>query len=168
MSLSMYEASIPVFTRMLGNLSVILDKAAAHAEAQGIDPGVFISARLAPDMFPLARQVQIATDSVKGCAARLAELEVPSFADTEASFPELQERIARTLRFIREIRPEQLEGSAARTVVLKMRGNEVSFIGQDFLLNFSLPNFYFHLTTAYNILRHNGVKIGKMDFLGGI
>lgn len=168
MSLSMYEASIPVFTRMLGNLSVILDKAAAHAEVQGIDPGVFICARLAPDMFPLARQVQIATDSVKGCAARLAELEVPAFADTEASFPELQERIARTLGFIREIRPEKLEGSAARTVVLKMRGNEVSFTGQDFLLNFSLPNFYFHLTTAYNILRHNGVKIGKMDFLGGI
>lgn len=168
MSLSMYEASIPVFTRMLGNLSTILDKAAAHAEAQGIEPAVFLNSRLAPDMFPLMRQVQIATDSVKGCAARLAQLEVPPYADTEASFPELQERIARTLGFIQEIRPEQIDGSEGRTVVLKMRGSEVSFPGQAFLLNFSLPNFYFHITTAYNILRHNGVKIGKMDFLGGV
>eukprot|EP01031_Cornospumella_fuschlensis_P046967 gene46967-57512_t len=111
MSLSMYEASIPVFTRMLGNLSTILDKAAAHAEAQGIEPAVFLNSRLAPDMFPLVRQVQIATDSVKGCAARLAQLEVPPYADTEASFPELQERIARTLGFIQEIRPEQIDGS---------------------------------------------------------
>lgn len=167
MSLSMYSASIPVLVRMLGNLSAILDKAAAHAEAKKIDPQVFLSARLAPDMFALTRQVQIAGDMAKGCAARLAGLEVPSYEDSETSFPELKERIAKTVAFMQSIRPEQLDGSDERTIVLKMRSGELTFNGHDYLLGFVLPNFYFHVTTAYDILRHNGVEIGKMDFLGG-
>ncbi|RJG13056.1 DUF1993 family protein [Pseudomonas cavernicola] len=168
MSLSIYQASIPTFIRTLNNLSAILEKAAAHAEAKKIDPSVFINARLAPDMFALARQVQIASDSAKGGAARLAGVEVPSYADTETTFPELQARIAKTLDFLKSLKAEQLEGSEDRTVTLKLRNQEVSFGGRDFLFGFSLPNFFFHVTTAYNILRHNGVDIGKMDFLGGL
>jgi hypothetical protein len=163
----MYSASIPVLVRMLGNLSAILDKAAAHAEAKKIDPQVFLSARLAPDMFALTRQVQIAGDMAKGCAARLAGIEVPSYEDNETSFPELKERIGKTVAFMQSIRPEQLDGSDERTIVLKMRSGELTFNGHDYLLGFVLPNFYFHVTTAYDILRHNGVEIGKMDFLGG-
>ncbi|MGL4318835.1 MAG: DUF1993 domain-containing protein [Pseudomonas sp.] len=166
MSLSMYEASIPVFTRMLGNLSAILAKAAGYAESKGIDPGVLINARLAPDMYPLARQVQIASDAVKGCVARLAQVEIPSFADSETTFPELQERIAKTLKFIEGISPEQVNGSENRTVTIKLPGRELSFSGQVFLLNFSQPNLYFHITTTYAILRHNGLSLGKMDYLG--
>jgi hypothetical protein len=166
MSLSMYQASVPVFLRMLTNLQAILDKAAKHAEAKKIDPSVFVNARLAPDMFALARQVQVATDSAKGCAARLAGVEVPSYADTEASFPELQARIAKTLDFLKSLKPQQIDGSEERTVTLKLRGKDVSFKGQPYLLNFAMPNFYFHVTTAYDILRHNGVEVGKMDYLG--
>ena len=168
MSLSMYEASIPVLARMLNNLSSILKKAEANAQARGIEPKVFIESRLAPDMYPLARQVQIASDMAKGCAARLAGVEVPSWADTETSFEELQGRIAKTREFIKGIDATQLEGSESRTVVLKMRNGDLSFSGRDYLLNFALPNFYFHLTAAYAILRHNGVDVGKMDFLGGV
>lgn len=167
MSLSMYQASIPVFIRLLGNLSAILDKAAAYAQAKKIEPSVLIDARLAPDMFPLARQVQIATDGAKGCAARLAGIEIPSYADTESSFPELQERIAKTVAFLQSVSAAQIEGSEARTVSLKLRGEEVQFQGQAYLLYFVLPNFFFHVTTAYNILRHNGLEIGKPDYLGG-
>jgi hypothetical protein len=163
----MYSASIPVLVRMLGNLSAILDKAAAHAEAKKIDPQVFLSARLAPDMFALTRQVQIAGDMAKGCAARLAGIEVPSYEDNETSFPELKERIGKTVAFMQSIRPEQLDGSDERTIVLKMRSGELTFNGHDYLFGFVQPNFYFHVTTAYDILRHNGVEIGKMDFLGG-
>ncbi|MCC7048168.1 MAG: DUF1993 family protein [Alphaproteobacteria bacterium] len=166
MSLSMYQASVPVFLRMLGNLLAILDKAAKHADAKKIDPSVFVTARLAPDMFALARQVQIATDAAKGCAARLAGVEVPSYADTEASIPELQARIAKTIDFIKSIKPAQIDGSEDRTVTLKMRGKDVSFKGQPYMLNVAMPNFYFHVTTTYDILRHNGVEIGKTDFLG--
>ncbi|MBC9250791.1 hypothetical protein A9179_10935 [Pseudomonas alcaligenes] len=168
MSLSMYQASIPVFTRMLGNLSNILAKAEAFAESKGIDPAVLINARLAPDMYPLARQVQIASDAVKGCVARLAQVEIPSFADTETSFPELQERIAKTLKFIEGISAEQVNGSESRTVTIKLPGRELNFDGQTFLLNFSQPNLYFHITTAYAILRHNGLSLGKMDYLGSV
>ncbi|AOE85789.1 DUF1993 domain-containing protein [Pseudomonas sp. TCU-HL1] len=168
MSLSMYEASIPVLARMLGNLSNILKKAEANAQARGIGPKVFIESRLAPDMFPLARQVQIVSDTAKGCAARLAGVDVPSWADTETSFEELQARIAKTLAFIEGIDAAQLEGSETRTVVLKMRSGEISFSGREYLLGFAMPNFYFHVTTAYAILRHNGVDVGKMDFLGGV
>lgn len=168
MSLSMYEASIPVLARMLGNLSNLLKKGEANAQARGIDPKVFIESRLAPDMYPLARQVQIASDMAKGCAARLAGVEVPSWADTESSFEELQGRIGKTLDFIKGIDAAQLEGSEARTVVLKMRSGDLSFSGRDYLLGFALPNFYFHVTAAYAILRHNGVDVGKLDYLGGV
>lgn len=167
MAISMYQISIPAFTRALGNLSAILVKAAAHAEAKKIDPSVFINSRLAPDMFPLARQIQVATDAVKGCAARLAGIEIPSYADTESTFPELQARIAKTLDFIKSVSATQIEGSEGRTVTLKLRGNDVQFLGLPYLLEFVLPNLYFHVTTAYVILRHNGVEIGKMDYLGG-
>ncbi|KSF79422.1 DUF1993 family protein [Pseudomonas paraeruginosa] len=167
MSLSIYQASIPTFLRTLGNLSAILKKAAAHAEAKNIDPRIFIDARLAPDMFPLARQVQIASDAAKGAGARLAGLEVPSYADTETTFDELQARIARTVEFLEGIREEQLDGAEERNVTLKVRGQEISFNGRDYLFGFALANFFFHVTTAYAILRHNGVELGKMDFLGG-
>ena len=166
MSLSMYQASIPLFIRGLENLAGILRKAAAHAEAKKIAPNVFLNARLAPDMFALVRQVQIVSDSAKGCAARLAGVEEPSYADTEDSFPELQERIAKTVTFLQGIAPAQVDGSEERSIVLKMHDREAHFTGQAYLLGFALPNFYFHLTTAYGILRHNGVEIGKKDYLG--
>jgi hypothetical protein len=166
MSLSMYQASIPFFIRMLGSLSKILEKAAAHAEGKKIDPSIFIQARLAPDMYPLARQIQIATDGVKGCAARLAGIEVPSFPDTEATFPELQARIAKTVAFLQSVSAAQIDGSEERTVTLKVRGKELSFQGVPYLFGFVIPNFYFHVTATYAILRHNGVEIGKMDYLG--
>ena len=166
MPISMFHASIPVFTRQLSSLSAILKKAEAHAGARKIDPSVFINARLAPDMFPLSRQVQSATDSAKGCGARLAGAEVPRYEDTETTFPELQARVAKTIGFLQSLGPERIDGSEERTIVLKLRGSEVSFSGQDYLLNFALPNFFFHAVTAYGILRHNGVEIGKQDFLG--
>lgn len=166
MPLSMYHASVPVFLRALANLSAILRKGEEHAAAKKIDPAVFINARLAPDMFPLARQLQSATDSAKGCAARLAGMEVPRYEDTESTFPELQARIARTVAFLQGVSPESIAGSEERKVVLKLRGQEVTFSGQAYLLSFALPNFFFHTVTAYDILRHNGVEIGKADFLG--
>jgi len=166
MSLTMYQASIPVFVRMLDNLSGILDKAAAHAEAKKIDPAIFINARLAPDMFPLSRQVQIATDMVKGCAARLAGVEVPSYDDNESTFSELQARIAKTKAFIESVSASQVDGSEERKITLKFGSKELNFLGQAYLLDFVLPNFHFHLTTTYAILRHNGVEIGKKDYTG--
>jgi hypothetical protein len=166
MSLSMYQASTPYFLRMLGNLSKILEKAEAYAVAKKIDPQVLINARLAPDMFPLSRQIQIAADMVKGCAARLAGIEVPSYPDTENTFPELQARIAKTISFLQSVKAGQIDGSENRTVILKTRGKEVNFRGQDYVFGFVIPNFYFHLTAAYAILRHNGLDIGKMDYIG--
>ena len=168
MSLSLYQASVPQFVRMFGNLSTILDKAAAYAEAKKIDPSVLLNARLAPDMHPLTRQVQIASDAIKGCAARLAGVDVPSFADTESSFAELQARIAKTLDFIKSLTPEQIDSGASREIVLKFPGAEMKFSAPDYLLHFVLPNFYFHVTTAYAILRHNGLDVGKMDYLGRV
>lgn len=168
MSLSMYQASVPVFIRMLTNLSAVLDKAAKHAEAKKIEPSVFVTARLFPDMLPLSAQIQIASDSAKGCAARLAGVEVPSFPDTEATFPELQARIEKTVTFLKGLKPEQIDGSEERNIHLKMRTREIDFTGQTFLLHFAMPNFYFHITAAYAILRHNGVELGKMDYLGGV
>ncbi len=166
MTLSMYQASIPVLIHMMGNLSAILTKAAAYAETKKIDPSVLINARLAPDMRPLSFQVQVASDLAKGCAARLAGIDAPSFPDTESTFPELQERIAKTITFLRSVSAAQIDGSEERDVVLKMRGQETRFKGQPYLLTFVLPNFYFHVTTAYAILRHNGLDLGKADFLG--
>ncbi len=166
MTLSMYQASIPVFIRVLGNLSKILDKGFAFAETKKIDPGVLINARLAPDMFPLSRQVQIATDGVKGCAARLAGIEVPSYLDNETTFPELQARIKKTVDFVNTVNPSQIDGSEERIVTLKVRNRELTFKGQPYLLHYVLPNLFFHTTTAYAILRHNGVEVGKLDYLG--
>jgi hypothetical protein len=162
----MYDASIPVFTRLLGNLSQILDKANHYAEAKKIDPSILVNARLAPDMFPLARQIQIASDSAKGCAARLAGKEVPSFPDNETTIADLQSRIAKTIQFFEGIKAADINGSEQRDITLKIGGQEMHFPGQDYLLNFVLPNFYFHITTAYAILRHNGLEVGKKDYLG--
>jgi hypothetical protein len=163
----MYSATVPTLVRGLGNLSGLLGKGLASAEARDIDPAVLIAARLAPDMHPLSRQVQIASDSAKGAAARLAGAEVPSFADTETTFPELQARIARTIDFLQTLKAEQFEGAEAKTITLPSPGGEMKFSGQDFLFGFALPNFFFHVTIAHAILRHNGVPIGKMDYLGG-
>ena len=166
MSLTMYQASIPSFLRMLGNLSTILDKAVAHAEAKKIDPFIFVNARLAPDMFPLSRQVQIATDMVKGCAARLAGIKVPSYEDNETTFAELQARITKTKAFLQSISAAQIDGSEDRQITVKFGSRELGFLGQAYLLDFVIPNFHFHLTTTYTILRHNGVEIGKKDYTG--
>ena len=166
MIISMYQASVPTFIQMLNNLSVVLEKAAAHAEAKKIDPAVLINARLYPDMYPLSRQVQIATDNAKGCAARLAGLDPPSYEDSESSFSELIARLRKTTEYLSTFKPEQIDGSEERTVILKFRNGSRTFAGLPYLLNYVLPTIYFHITTAYGILRHNGIEIGKLDYLG--
>jgi hypothetical protein len=166
MALSMYQASVPVFLRGLTNLSGILDKAAGQAAERKIEPSVLLNARLAPDMFPFVRQVQIASDHAKGAPARLAGLEVPKFEDKEASFEELQQRLARVREFVQGIDPARIDGSEERDITLTLGGQPRTFPGQAYLLDFALPNFFFHLTTAYAILRHNGISIGKGDFMG--
>jgi hypothetical protein len=166
MSLSMYETSVPVFLRGLANLSGILAKAEAYAETKKIEPAVLINARLAPDMFPLCRQVQIASDVAKGGAARLAGVEVPSFPDTETTFLELRDRLAKTEAFLSGLSAAQIDGSESRTIVQQLRSGDLSLPGKVYLLSFVLPNFFFHITTAYGILRHNGLDIGKWDYLG--
>jgi hypothetical protein len=166
MSISMSQASAPRFAHMLKNLSAILAKAQAHCEAKKIDPLVLTSSRLYPDMFPLSRQVQVACDAAKGAVARLAGVEIPKHEDTEKSFEELQARIDKTLAFMKTVKTAQLDGSEEKEVVLKLRGQDVSFKGAQYLQGFAMPNFYFHVAAAYNILRHNGVEIGKTDFLG--
>ena len=168
MPLSMHQASVPPFVRQLGVLSALLAKGEAFATEKNLPPAELLDARLAPDMHPLTRQVQIASDAAKGACARLAEIEVPSFTDTETSFAELQDRIARTIAFVEGVAAERFEGSETRTVTLQAGPREFAFTGQAFLLQFALPNFYFHITTAYAILRHTGVPLGKMDFLGGV
>jgi hypothetical protein len=168
MSFSIYDASVPVFIRMLTNLAAILDKGAASAEARGIDPLVLTTARLAPDMFPLTRQVQIACDAAKGAGARLAGVDIPSHPDTETSFAELRQRIDSTIAFLQTVTPGQLEGAESRSIAIEMQGVDYTFTGQMFLLNLAMPNFYFHISTAYDILRHNGVALGKRDLLGGV
>ena len=166
MTISMYHASAPRFVHTLNNLSVIIGKAQAHAEARKIDPAVLTAFRLYPDMFPLSRQVQIACDTAKGAVARLAGVEVPRYEDTEVSFADLKARVAKTIAFIETIRPAQIDGSEERDIALKAGSRELKFKGLQYLLGHALPNFYFHVATAYNILRHNGVEIGKMDYLG--
>lgn len=166
MKISMYQASVPTFVRMLNNLAAILEKAAAHAEAKRIDPAVLIESRLYPDMFPLGKQVQIAADSAKGGAARLAQVEPPAYEDNEASFPELVARLRQTVSYLETLKPEQIDGSEDRTVTWKTRSSTKSMQGMPYLLHHVLPNLYFHVTTAYDILRHNGVELGKQDFLG--
>lgn len=167
MSLSLYDASIPVYLQMLGNLSAILDKAEAHAKANGADVASYMEARLAPDMHPLTRQIQMASDAAKGGAARLAGITPPTMPDTEATWPQLKERIQNTIDFVRSIKLEQVEGDVNRTVELPLPGRTMTFTAKDFLFSFSLPNFLFHVTTAYGLLRQQGVPLGKMDFLAG-
>ncbi|BCH25516.1 hypothetical protein MesoLjLc_54460 [Mesorhizobium sp. L-8-10] len=166
MTISMYQASVPVFITTLKGLSHVLSKGEAHATEKGIDPQTLVEARLAPDMFALARQVQIATDHAKGAPSRLAGREIPKFEDTENSFPELQGRIAKTVELLKGFAPQDIDGSEERSIALPMRSGELSFTGMQYLLHFAMPNFYFHVTTAYDILRHNGVAIGKADFFG--
>lgn len=166
MTISMYQASVPVFIRMLNNLVAILEKAAAHAEAKKIAPAVLLNSRLYPDMFPLSRQVQIASDTAKGGAARLAGMEPPKYEDNETTFPELIERLRKTIAYLNTLKPEQIDGSEKRAVTLKVRDESLTFEGLTFLLNRALPNLYFHVSTAYAILRHSGVEIGKKDYLG--
>ena len=166
MALTMYDLSVPVFTRGLGQLTHLLDKGLAHAVAGNIAPSTLVEARLAPDMFTLARQVQSASDASKLAVARIAGITAPVFADTETTFEELHARIARTLDFFKTIDRAQFEGSEARPVVVKTRGHELNFTAERYLLEFALPNFFFHVTTAYGVLRHHGVPIGKLDYLG--
>jgi uncharacterized protein len=167
MTISMHAASVPVFSQMLGSLSDILHKAEAHATARNIEPSVFLQARLSPDMFPLLRQVQIAADFARGVSARLAGLEVPKVDDAQQTFADCQALIKQSLDFIRAIKPEQIDGQEAREIVTRPgTPKERRFSGQAYLLNYGLPQFFFHVTTAYAILRHNGVELGKKDYMG--
>jgi len=168
MSNFMYVSSVPPIIRSLTNLRSILEKAVAYAEAKKIDPSVLINARLYPDMFPLSRQVQIATDVAKGAVSRLAGLEPPKYEDNESTFPEFLSRLDKTIALLESFKPEQIDGSEDKTIILPMHDRTVNFKGLPYLLDFVLPNVYFHVTTAYAILRHNGVEIGKKDFLGNI
>lgn len=166
MSFSMYEASVPVFTQILNSLAAIIDKAETHANEKNIDPAALLQARLYPDMFPFTRQVQVATDFAKGCSARLAGVEVPRYEDTEKSFADLRERIARTVAFISDLPRDAIEASDQRDIVTGSGAKVREFKGQDYLVHYAMPHFYFHATTAYALLRHNGVEIGKKDFIG--
>lgn len=167
MTLSMYQASVPVFKQMLGGLSGVLAKAEAHATARKIEPTVLLQARLYPDMFALLRQVQVACDFAKSVSARIAGVDVPSFEDKEESFADLQARIAKTLAFVDSLAAAQIDGSEERRIVTQAgTPKEKIFSGQSYLFNYGLPHFFFHTTTAYAILRHNGVEIGKKDFIG--
>ena len=168
MSLSMYQATIPAFVQMLNNLSAILDKAGAHAQSRQIDPEVLLSYRLAPDMLPFVRQLQIAADLAKGAAARLADVEVPKHDDTGKTLGDLKARLAKTATFVQSFKPTDIDGSEDRDINLKLGEHTMSFKGQPYLVHFALPNFYFHCTTAYDILRHCGVELGKRDFIGTI
>lgn len=166
MNLTMYQASAPRFANTLRNLSAILDKAQAHCEAKKIDPAVMAGMRLIADMFPLSRQVQIACDTAKGAMARLAGVDVPKHEDSEQTLAELKQRIARTIDFILSVKPEALDGSETRQVSLRIGGKDTAFTGLQYLLGHAWPNFYFHVTTAYDILRANGVELGKRDYIG--
>lgn len=168
MTLSMYQAAVPPLTHSLGNLAGILEKGAAHAEAKKIEPAVLIGSRLYPDMFPLSRQVQIASDVSRRGIARLAGVEAPAMEDSETTFPELIARLQKTIAYLETFTPEQLDGTEAKSIELPVGGNTMKFAGQPYLLYFILPNVYFHVTTAYDILRHSGVEVGKLDYLGAI
>jgi uncharacterized protein len=167
MKISMYAASVEVFLPMLANLSAILDKARAHAEARKFDTSVLVNARLAPDMFPLARQVQLASDFAKNSTARLAGVEAPKMEDTESTFDELKARLEKTTTWIRTIAPAALEGSEDRDIRIPLGDRTLEMKGLPYLERWAIPNFFFHVTTAYDILRHNGVELGKRDFVGG-
>lgn len=164
--LSIYDATIPPLKRTLSNLAAILEKGEQYADAKKVEHQVLLNSRLFVDMYPLTRQVQIATDMSKGAGARLAAIEIPKYEDNETSFAELQARIAKTIAFLDSINPQQLEGAESREITITIRKADIKFSGQDYLLKWVLPNVYFHVTTAYNILRHNGVELAKQDFLG--
>jgi hypothetical protein len=166
MTISMYQALIPGSIKMLHNLSTLLAKVNAHCEARQIDPAVFLQSRLFPDMLPLTKQVQIATDMIKGAGARLAGVEIPKFADDETTIAQLQARLDKTVAFLTSLQAAQIDGSEEREITLQLRDRQIQFKGQAYLTDWVLPNFYFHVTTAYNLLRHGGVEIGKRDFLG--
>jgi len=166
MTISMYQASAPRFANMLRNLAALIEKADAHCAAKKIDPAAITAFRLYPDMFPFTRQVQIACDTAKGAVARLAGVEIPKHDDVEQTFAELKSRIAKTIDFVESVPAAKIDGSEEKEIVLAMRSGERRFKGMQYLLGHAYPNFYFHITTAYNILRHNGVEIGKADFIG--
>jgi len=162
----MYQVSIPRFVNILGNLSNILDKAQAYVDAKKIDTATLTTYRLFPDMLPMTTQIQIACDAAKGVVARLAGVEIPVYEDNEKTLSDLKARIAKTVAFIQTVTPEQIDGTEDKEIVIKRGDKETRYKGMQFLLGHALPNFYFHVTTAYNILRHNGVEIGKRDYLG--
>jgi hypothetical protein len=166
MSLSMYSSSVPVFQHYLKNLSAILKKGSDYATEKKVDDKVLTGARLYPDMFPLSRQVQIACDVAKGCGARLAGVDVPKYDDVEVTFDELQARITKTMDFLNTLDAAAIDGSARKEIKMKSGPRELEFLGDHYLRNWALPNVFFHVTTAYNILRHNGVAVGKIDYLG--
>ena len=162
----MYQASVPRFINALNSLSAILDKAQAHVDAKKLDEATLTSFRLFPDMLPMARQILIATDTAKGLAARLAGVDIPVYEDTEKTLGELKARIAKTVAYLQTFKPEQIDGTEDKEIVIKRGDKETRYTGMQFLLGHAVPNVYFHITTAYNILRHNGVEIGKRDYLG--
>jgi hypothetical protein len=162
----MYQASAPRFANMLVNLSAILEKAQAHVDAKKLDAAALTDFRLFPDMFSMKRQVQVACDTAKGAVARLAGVDIPKNEDTEESFIELRARIAKTVDFIKSVTPAQIDGSEDKEIALRLGGHSVRFTGMQYLLGFALPNFYFHVTTAYDILRHNGIELVKRDYIG--
>jgi len=165
---TMYTMSVPIYVKTLGNLSTILDKAAAHAETRKIDPAVLLAARLFPDMFPLTRQVQLSSDFAKGSVSRLAGREPPKYEDNETTIAQLKDRIARTIELLRGFSESDLAGAESREVVLKIRDQIHTYRGLQYLSHVALPNFFFHATTAYDVLRHSGVELGKRDFIGSV
>lgn len=166
MTISMYQASVPAFIRALDNLAAILEKGAVHSQARKIDEAVLLGSRLYPDMFPLTRQVQLAADTAKSGAGRLAGVEFPAYEDNEATFQELVARIRKTIAYLESLKPAQIDGSEDKTISWQSRSSTKSMQGLPYLMNHLLPNVHFHVATAYGILRHNGVEIGKKDFLG--
>ena len=166
MSISMYQASVPRFANILGNLSNILDKAQAHVDAKKIDATALTTYRIFPDMLPMSKQVQIACDTAKGVIARLAGVDIPAYEDNEVTLADLKARVAKTIAFIQTFTPAQIDGTEDKAIVTKRGDKETHYTGMQFLLGHAVPNFYFHVTSTYNILRHNGVEIGKRDYLG--
>ena len=166
MSITMHSASVPIFVRMLANVNTWLDKAEAHATAKKFDTSVYLNTRLAPDMLPFTKQIQVACDTVKFCVARLAGVESPKFEDNETTLAELRERISATIAYVKSVPAAQIDGSEEKDITLPRRDGPLIMKGEAYLKHFVLPNFFFHLTTTYALLRHNGVDVGKMDYLG--
>jgi hypothetical protein len=166
MSITMHSASVPIFVRMLANVNTWLDKAEAHAAAKKFDTSVYLNTRLAPDMLPFTKQIQIACDTVKFCVARLAGVDSPKFEDNETTLTELRERISATIAYVKSVPAAQIDGSEEKDITLPRRDGPIIMKGEAYLKHFVLPNFFFHLTTAYALLRHSGVEVGKMDYLG--